>query len=159
MYEAHDVHAFFPAKSGMERNHLTQTRNTLVYALNNNEKLPKHLIILLDNSFVQLAPMADVIIKWIVTEVWRAVAARFEFLPKRAKPDHPVNILIIKPLPCPVDMIEAVEYIEDRHQINHFLEKETRYFKFVSNHNIDAIRPRDGQYFNPNGALTGAGYT
>ena len=105
MYEMYDVQAFFPSKASMERNYLTILRNTMVYALNNNEKLPKHLVIVLDNNFVKLAPTADITIKWIVTEIWRAVAARFEFLPCRA-----------------LDMMGSDEYIKDRHKINHYLE-------------------------------------
>ena len=64
-------------------------------------------------------PMADVIIKWLVREVWRAVATRFEYLPRRAKSDHPVNILIIKPLPCPAGMQGVEEYIAEYRTVNH----------------------------------------
>ena len=52
----------------------------------------------------------------------------------------------------------ANEYIADRRIINHFLERETKYYKFVGTQNIDAKHPRDEQYFNRDGSLTGTGY-
>ena len=105
LYENYDVQGFFPSKLSWERNHLTKIRNTIVYVLNNNEKMPKHLIVLLYNSFVKLAPNTKIIIKWLVSEIWKILVARFEYLPRRSKPDHPVNILIVKLICSPDTML------------------------------------------------------
>ena len=73
--------------------------NVLAEDFNNNDRLPCHLVLLLDDNMVYLAQYVDKIIKWFPSEIWKAILSRIQVLPNNTKPWTNTKVIIIKPVP------------------------------------------------------------
>ena len=72
--------------TSLNRNQITRLLNPIVNALGTHPRLLRHLIIMIDHNLVFLGELMDEAIKWLYLELWKAVLAKLEQLPLRAKP-------------------------------------------------------------------------
>ena len=88
----------------LNSNPLTGISNALIKGLNRPEqqKLPKHVIVLLDQNFVEYTHgYEDRLTLWLITEMWRQIVAKNELLPIKTRPSVLPTILLVKLLPVP----------------------------------------------------------
>ena len=94
-------------KNSQDTNILSRIRNTMVTFLNKKDKLPKYLLIVLDDDLIQaldyqgfgVSTMYGEWLEWLVAEISKVVAKRKEQLPwKAVKDDYPMIYLCTAPI-------------------------------------------------------------
>ena len=70
----HEVYDMLPAisqKNSLTRNSLVRIINSITKLINESKRMPKHILLLLDKSMVELADINvdDIIVKWFLTEL------------------------------------------------------------------------------------------
>ena len=77
----------------MNNNPVTRLLNPLIKALNTNDWMPKVLIFMLGEKFVNhCSDNAHLLIRWFLVNIWRALKAKKEGLPAKAKPNFTTSV-------------------------------------------------------------------
>ena len=90
-----------------------------------------------------------------MTEIWRALSAKKEQLPIKAKPYFDTTVMILKPLPKPVWSDPRSVYNDDKKKVIKALAKQVQYYTGIADLNVDVIRPNDSNQFDRSGRLSG----
>ena len=145
-----------PATS-MNKNPITRITNALAKAVNENAYLPKHVIVLLDEIFVNFAaPYAERMTRWLLT--LENDIGKNDQLPERARPFRPPTMLIIKPVAKPSWIQDEKAYTKKKCTIKRYLREQIKFSKYMASLNIDTILPKSANLFNLKGNLNGQGH-
>ena len=159
MLENYYLHAFLTGNTVIDHNPITRLLNPAIEVINRKPRLPRHMIILIDEKLVKLGELVEVTIRWLLMEMWCTILARIDQLPVRAKPLYDTLITIIKPLPRPDTCDPYGYYLQDKRRTNRALEKHVKCYKFRTVQNMDSIVPQEPNYFLQNGKLSARGMT
>ena len=147
IYQKYKVQFRAPQPYNQETNLLKRLHQVLVNSFN-NAKLPRHLIVMLDEAIVEYSEAADTILSWVVKEIWRLVEQRTSELPIQAKPMFNTQILFIKPVSKPVWADPDRSFMHKKRTINHELDRIVKGYKNTAAMNIDTIQPDIDSLYN-----------
>ena len=91
--ESYDIKLFANSSGSNNRSILGRVRNTLAAAMNKHDKMPKYILIVLDDNLIDVVKytkpgVSEIFgrsLKWLAAEVHEAITDRKEELPKKAK--------------------------------------------------------------------------
>ena len=155
----YDVQAFMCSPETLERNPLTRIRNALAYAVNKNAKLPRYLIVLVDDPLVTLGDIVMDSMRWLFSKIWCIILTRHDQLTLKTQPEVATETFMIKPLPKPSWADQSGQYTADKRKINDALEKYACTFKHFKTKNIDTINPRNNAQLDVQGTVSSTGMT
>ena len=136
---------------------MSRLRNSLVKAINERDKLPKLIIVLLDNEWLGYVDIIDRSLKWFIAKLDRYIRTRKEMLPSRCLKDDQPYFIIVKQTPIRNWLDPARIYRDDWRDINTALESTlANYHNFLAI-NLNAILPTDDAYFTARADLTARG--
>ena len=115
--------------------------------------MPKHILLLLDKSMVELADINvdDIIVKWC------QILARKDFLQLKSKPLSEPLITIFRPVSIPHTCPDERNYTRMKRKLVRSFERQIKWFKFITITNIDVLRPTDAFNFDMAGNFSNHG--
>ena len=150
MYDSYDVYTFSATESPLSKNWSVRVRNCWAKALNRRMKLPRYVIVLLDegiltNTFLNAA---DRLTKWLVHSFERSILSRYEQLLERCKVDEKPKIIYIYPVIKPLLYPCYTTFRKDRRTLITALENTIESsLKISQSLNVNSVKPMDEQFF------------
>ena len=145
------IHSYTNSELYTERNPLIRYRRALLEGVKENDRLPKHIIVLFNDSIVRFADVAEDIFRWIFSETWRVILTRLDQLPQKAKPKFTPKILFIKPSSKSKWADVTGQFLADKRLINRAMDKQIRPYLHMAAQNIDSILPTKNSLFDHKG--------
>ena len=131
MFVKYDVHAFLTGNMVIDHNLITRLLNPVIEVINRRPRLPRHMIILIDEKLVKLGELVEGAVRWFLMELWCTILARIDQLPVRANPLYDTLITIIKLLPRPDTCDPHGHYLQDKRRTNRALDKHIKYLNLL----------------------------
>ena len=157
-YRKYKVRGFFASPFRFDTNRLSRIINAYIEGIKTRAKIPKYVILPIDDKIVAYAEQTDLMIRWIYNPLIRITTARRDYLPEAALPEYHTHFLIAKPVSKPIWADQNGQFTRDKRRLNKALDKNARGYITIHTTNIDPIMPSDHSLFNNNGTLAGNGF-
>ena len=109
----------------LNNNPLSRLVSAVAAGLNANDKIPKIILIVIDDILVLYTSLCDPdkLILWIMTQVRCMIRTKIDYLSKRAKPDYSTRVIFTKPFPEPDWADVTRQHLTDKRNINHAMDR------------------------------------
>ena len=159
IYDHYAVYITVAKPFSLDHNPISRLRNAMIAELTNHDRLPKHIIVILGQNIVEIGPLADKALDWLLQEFSRISIIRQEHLAPRAKCDHDTWFTIIKPMSRPEDTKKSKLFMKLKRSVNTQLDLLLKKYTTMRYFNIDSIRPTDLKYYDHKGKPSAQGFT
>ena len=147
-------------KDHINNSYICRIRNAFAHGLNTRHKLPRILVIFLDEGLFNFADTSECLIGWLSKEIHRCIQTKLDQLPKSCLPKLNTKVLLVKPTPISFQSHSNDYHTKLHWDVSNAIDaalKEDR--KNFSAFNINLIHPRNDLLFeNYGNKLLAKGY-